>query len=46
MDNAIALTVQTALTYSSNKNTYIRTLFFHYSITQLNALSLDTHLCN
>ncbi|KAI4891286.1 hypothetical protein NFI96_003881 [Prochilodus magdalenae] len=56
-DDAVALTVHSALTHLDRKNTYVRTLFIDYSlvfntiipaklIPKLTDLGLNSHLCN
>ncbi|KAI4891147.1 hypothetical protein NFI96_023786, partial [Prochilodus magdalenae] len=56
-DDAIALTVHSALTHLDRKSTYVRTLFIDYSsafntiipaklIPKLTDLGLNSHLCN
>ena len=56
-DDAIALTIHTALTHLDRKNTYVRMLFIDYSsafntiipaklIPKLTDLGLNSHLCN
>ncbi|XP_036420865.1 interferon-induced very large GTPase 1-like [Colossoma macropomum] len=56
-DDAIALTIHTALTHLDRKNTYVRMLFIDYSsafntiipaklISKLTDLGLNSHLCN